>query len=252
MMNSFFRKLGWLAKRHRKEHELREELEFHLAEEAEERRAMGLTEDQARFAARRELGNITRVVEDTRAAWGWIMLEQVGQDLRYAVRTLIRTPTVTFTALLVLALGLGATAAIFTVANGVLLRPLPFPAPDRLVQLGTVGILEFQADALGPERAVRIVNLAHAAVRVRERYDSEEPEAARMISDEISPVFVDSARALRCCLCIAEPDTWCCQGKNRRRDALLVHRGEGLLRSPIRISGMHPAASRRCNSLSIL
>jgi putative ABC transport system permease protein len=67
------------------------------------------------------------------------------RDIRYAIRALLRTPAVTFTALLIMALGIGATTAIFSVANNVLFRPLPFANPERLVELGTVGVLEFQA-----------------------------------------------------------------------------------------------------------
>jgi putative ABC transport system permease protein len=67
------------------------------------------------------------------------------RDIRYAIRALLRTPAVTFTALLIMALGVGPTTAIFSVANAVLFRPLPFADPERLVQFGTVGILEFQA-----------------------------------------------------------------------------------------------------------
>ena len=79
-MNSFFRKLRWLAQRRDKEAELRHELQFHLDEEAEERREDGLAEDEARLAARRELGNLTVVEENTREAWGWTRLEQVVRD----------------------------------------------------------------------------------------------------------------------------------------------------------------------------
>jgi hypothetical protein len=66
------------------------------------------------------------------------------RDIRYAIRSLVKTPTVTLPALVILALGIGATTAIFTVANSVLVRPLPFADPERLVQVGTIGILEFQ------------------------------------------------------------------------------------------------------------
>jgi putative ABC transport system permease protein len=90
-MNTFLRKLTWLAKRSRKEADLREELEFHLAEEAEERKTAGLTDEQAQAAARRDLGNVTLVVEHARASWGWPLLEQIGQDIRYGVRMLRRT-----------------------------------------------------------------------------------------------------------------------------------------------------------------
>src|SRR6188474_2231742 len=67
------------------------------------------------------------------------------QEIRYATRALSRTPTLTVTALLIMALGIGATTAMFSVANAVLFRPLPFADPERLVQFGTVGILEFKA-----------------------------------------------------------------------------------------------------------
>ena len=83
-MKTFFRKLRWLRSRRAKEAELQQELAFHLEEEADERRAAGLTDEDARRLARREFGNITRVKEDTRAAWGWVLVEQGAQDIRYA------------------------------------------------------------------------------------------------------------------------------------------------------------------------
>ena len=70
-MNSLFRKVCWLAQRRDKEAELCEELRFHLDEEAAQRQEDGLAADEARFAARRELGNLTLVEEDTRATWDW-------------------------------------------------------------------------------------------------------------------------------------------------------------------------------------
>src|SRR5262245_21965346 len=87
-MIPFFRKILWLARRPRKEAELREELEFHLSEEIELQAATGLPEDAAQSAARRELGNFTLVQEDARAAWGWTFLDQLGQDVRYAFRAM--------------------------------------------------------------------------------------------------------------------------------------------------------------------
>jgi putative ABC transport system permease protein len=136
-MKTFLRRLGWLVARRRKEDELREELEFHLTAEADERRAAGLADDQARYAARRDLGNVTLVMEDTRASWGWPTAEQFLQDVRYAARTAARTPTVTITVILTLALGIGLTTAMFSVVRGILLRPLPYDEPDRLVMLHT-------------------------------------------------------------------------------------------------------------------
>ena len=119
------------------EAELREELQFHLKEEADERQALGLAEDEARWAARRELGNFALVQEDTRAVWGWTMLEQLGQDLRYAFRTMAANRLFSTLVVLCLALGIGANTAIFSLVNAVLLRPLPYQDPGRLAMLWT-------------------------------------------------------------------------------------------------------------------
>ena len=134
-MNSFFRKLRWLTERRNKEAELREELQFHLDEEAEERQAEGLAHDEARWAARRELGNLTLVEEDTRAMWGWTILEQLGQDLRYAFRTMAANRLFTLLAISSLALGIGANTAIYSFMDSILLRSLPVPDPESLVVL---------------------------------------------------------------------------------------------------------------------
>ena len=134
-MNSFFRKLRWLAQRRDKEAELRHELQFHLDEEAEERREDGLAEDEARLAARRELGNLTVVEENTREAWGWTRLEQVVRDADYGLRQIRRNPAFFAIAIATLALGIGANTAVFSVVNAVLLRPLSYRDPDRIVTL---------------------------------------------------------------------------------------------------------------------
>jgi macrolide transport system ATP-binding/permease protein len=134
-MTSFFRKLNWLRRRPGKEEELREELRFHLEEEAEERQARGLTNEEARQSARRELGNIALVQENTRAAWGWTMLEQLGQDLRYAFRAMAANRLFTLLAVTSLALGIGANTAIFSFMDAILLRSLPVADPASLVVL---------------------------------------------------------------------------------------------------------------------
>ena len=134
-MNSFFRKLRWLTQRRGKEAELREELQFHLEEEAEQRQAEGLAEEEARWAARRELGNLTLVQENTRAVWGWTILEQLGQDLRYAFRTMAANRLFTLLAVSSLALGIGANTAIYSFMDSILLRSLPVSDPESLVVL---------------------------------------------------------------------------------------------------------------------
>jgi macrolide transport system ATP-binding/permease protein len=134
-MNSWLRKIKWLAQRRDKEAELREEIEFHLSEEAGEREAEGLAEDEARWAARRELGNLGLVEEDTRSAWGCTLIEQLAQDLRYGLRTMGKNPSFTLLAVLSLALGIGANVAIYSFMDSLLLRSLPVDRPETLAVL---------------------------------------------------------------------------------------------------------------------
>lgn len=134
-MHSFFRKLSWLIRRRHKEAELREELEFHLTEETEERKAVGLADVDARFAARRDLGNVVLVAEDTRAVWGWPVFEQFAQDVKYAVRTLLRNPGFTAAAIAPIALGIGVNTGIVSILDSIALQSLRVPYGAELISL---------------------------------------------------------------------------------------------------------------------
>ncbi len=126
--------MRWLRRKQR-EHDLEREICADLELEAAEQRAAGLSPEQARHAARRAFGNPALVKEDVRATWGGNFAAQLAQDLRYAVRTLRKSPAFSAVAILSLALGIGANSAIFTLIDAVMLRSLPVAAPQQLVQV---------------------------------------------------------------------------------------------------------------------
>jgi predicted permease len=138
-MRRLLRRFARLFWRRRDADAIREELAFHVDEDADDRIATGVAPDDARRAARRELGNATIVVEDTRAVWTWPALERIVGDVRYALRRAVRAPIFSLVAIVSLALGIGANAAVFSLYNAVLLRPLPVPDASALVNLASPG-----------------------------------------------------------------------------------------------------------------
>jgi len=129
------RRLAHIVTRGRRDAELREEMEFHLAMKQRELEAAGFSAEQARDAARKALGNVTSSRDASHAVWVAPDIESLWQDIPYALRSLRRTPSFTLAAVLALGLGTGSAAAVFSLLNGVVLRPLPYREPERLVVL---------------------------------------------------------------------------------------------------------------------
>jgi predicted permease len=142
----FLRKLRLLIGRARFRDELTEEMEFHRAAAETAFAEEGMTPEAAKYAARRQFGNATRLNEQSHEVVGF-GLETVMQDLRFALRQLRRSPGFTLTAILVLALGMGANLAIFAFVDAALIKPLPYLNPSRLVGL-------FESIAAGPKYCI--------------------------------------------------------------------------------------------------
>ena len=128
-------RLQTLCHRHRSTERLDDEIQFHLDQQITENIAAGMSPEEARYAARRTFGNPTVLKEETRSTWGWTRLEQFGQDFRYGLRVLRKSPGFSALAILSLALGIMAATAIYSVIYGVVLNPFPYRDVDSLMSV---------------------------------------------------------------------------------------------------------------------
>jgi predicted permease len=121
--------------RNRAEQELEDEIRAHLEMEAQDMQEGGISPAAARIAARQTFGSVAITKEDCRTMWGFRSIETLWQDLQYGLRMLIKHPTFTVVATLTLALGIGASTAIFSVVNPILFEPLPYPNPGQIMMI---------------------------------------------------------------------------------------------------------------------
>ena len=120
----------------RRHSDVERDIRDHIELATEEKIAEGMSPEEARRQARLEFGNVAATIEDTRAVWTAAWVSQFAQDLRYGLRLVSRQPAFSIVVILTLALGIGMNSAVFSVANAALLRPLSYPAPERLVWFG--------------------------------------------------------------------------------------------------------------------
>ena len=142
-------RLRTLARRGQVESELERELRFHLDEQACENAERGMTDGEAREAARRRLGGVTQIAEECRDMRRTRLLEDTERDVRYAARGFLRTPGFYLAIVVTVALAIGANTAIFSVVDGVLLKPLSYTQPERMVRLFLDGA-EYKKFPLNP------------------------------------------------------------------------------------------------------
>lgn len=144
--------MNWLEQllsRPRLYRELSEEIQTHLDEKVEELVAEGMSRKEAMHSARREFGNLGLIKENSREVWRWPSIEDSFLDIRHGLRALRHDPVFTVVLLLTIAIGIAANAAVFTVVNSVLLKPLNYPKADGLVALhqvapGAEGLADFE------------------------------------------------------------------------------------------------------------
>jgi len=150
----FRRRLRYWLSQSERQHLLREEMEFHIESMAQDLVAQGMPEAEAGAAARRKFGNMTQKSEEARATWITRWMTDLGHDLRYSFRGMRRDAGFTAFTILIAGIGIGASSTVFSVVNALLLRPLPFRDPGRLVWISNNDVTGTQPEHYSDLRAL--------------------------------------------------------------------------------------------------
>jgi putative ABC transport system permease protein len=195
MLSSIWHRLVALVGRRRLERDLDDEVAFHLAMREADLRAGGVPDPAAREMARRRFGNVTHLKEQTRDMWLFPSFESIAQDVRFALRTLRKSPGFTIVAVLALAIGIGGNTAIFSLVDAVRARALPYRDPERLVQLWG-NVLRAQLERRGASypdyvdwksQAKSFEDMAAFTTTTTTLFTQEEPE--RIVAELVSPGY---------------------------------------------------------------
>ena len=185
--------MWWRSRRAAKDQEIEEEIRVHFEIEVQRRLEAGEPREHAEQAARRLFGNVGLVTEATRQVWRLAWLDELAQDLKYAARVMAKTPGFAAITILTVALGVGATTAVFSVTEGVLLKPLPFPQANRIFALWRVAPLASVFGQADFPWGKADFNLFKGQAKVFETLAAFEPDTFNLTRSG-QPVFLEGTR----------------------------------------------------------